>query len=59
MCVITDENGVVLSVSLIPGSIPIKAGLKWYFPVVGDYPKEGDVGHAEKQLNGGWTWVAA
>jgi hypothetical protein len=43
MCVITDENDVVVSVSLIPGIRPIPSRFKVYFPVVGELPREGDV----------------
>jgi len=43
MCVITDENDVVVSVSLIPGVNPIPSRFKVYFPVVGKLPCKGDV----------------
>ena len=43
MCVITGENDVVVSVSLIPGVNPVPLRFKVYFPVVGKLPHEGDV----------------
>lgn len=43
MCVITDKNDVVVSVSLIPGVNPIPSQFNVYFPVVGKLPNEGDV----------------
>ena len=33
MCIITDEKGVVLSISIIPGVESIPSHLKVYFPV--------------------------
>jgi len=33
MCVITDENDIVVSISLIPGVNNIPVGYKVYFPV--------------------------
>lgn len=42
MCVITDENNKVISVSLIPGVRPIPAYLRVYFPVTGDIPSVGE-----------------
>lgn len=42
MCVITDENDMVVSVSLIPGVKPISSRFNVYFPVVGELPCEGD-----------------
>jgi len=41
MCVITDENDVVVSVSLIPGMSKIPVGWHCYFPV--DYATVGSV----------------
>ena len=43
MCVITDQNHVVVSISLIPGVGYIPPSFHVYFPVVGELPKEGDV----------------
>ena len=43
MCVITDENNVVISVSLIPGVNPIPSRFNVYFPVVGDLPSVGQI----------------
>jgi hypothetical protein len=43
MCIITDENDIVVSVSLIPGINQIPSRFKVYFPFVGDLPCEGDV----------------
>lgn len=33
MCIITDENNIVVSISLIPGLKPIPMGWSMYFPV--------------------------
>jgi len=43
MCVITDENNVVVSISFIPGVDPIPLCFNVYFPVVGELPSMGDV----------------
>jgi hypothetical protein len=43
MCVITDENHIVVSVSLIFGAAEINSRLNVYFPVVGDIPSVGDM----------------
>lgn len=42
MCIITDENDIVVSVSLIPGTNPIPSNYNVYFPVNGQLPKEGE-----------------
>jgi hypothetical protein len=33
MCIITDENNVIVSISFIPGCNPISSKYKVYFPV--------------------------
>lgn len=44
MCIITDPNHVVKSVSLIPGvSLCLLKGWHVYFPWSGEIPVEGDV----------------
>lgn len=46
MCIITDENHIVKSISLIPGLGSIPANWHCYFPANCKYidaPKEGDV----------------
>lgn len=42
MCVITDNNHIVVSVSFICGCNMIPEGFHVYFPVVGYIPSEGD-----------------
>jgi len=45
MCIITDENHIVQSVSLIPGTGFIPGNWHCYFPAnctVGNLPQEGD-----------------
>lgn len=43
MCVITDINNKVLSVSLIPGLNPLPNGAIMYFPWMGNPPSIGDI----------------
>jgi len=43
MCIITNENDVVVSVSLIPGIQLIPDNFNVYFPVVGELPCCGDI----------------
>lgn len=52
MCVITDANHVVVSVSLILGTKVPGESYHVYFPVVGDLPNEGDVFIGERQEDG-------
>jgi len=40
MCVITDRNHIVVSISLIPGLGNMPVGFHMYFPVI-DVPMEG------------------
>lgn len=42
MCVITDENNTVVSISLIPGVGNIPNNYHVYFPVTGDIPNIGE-----------------
>lgn len=42
MCVITDNNHIVVSVSLIFGNGMIPSDFHVYFPVVGYIPSEGE-----------------
>lgn len=50
MCIITDENDIVVSVSLIPGVNPIPPQFNVYFPVTGDLPREGDTYKPESEI---------
>ena len=43
MCIVTDENDVVKSVSLIPGVGNMPESWNCYFPVINGLPKEGDI----------------
>lgn len=43
MCIITNENDIVVSVSLIPGVNPIPSTFNIYFPVRDGIPRIGDV----------------
>jgi hypothetical protein len=43
MCIITDENDIIVSISIIPGIQPIPSQFKVYFPVIGELPQVGDV----------------
>lgn len=43
MCVITDEDHIVRSVSFIPGLGNISADWHCYFPVTGPLPSVGEV----------------
>lgn len=42
MCIITDEQDIVISISFIPGLSIIPDGWHVYFPFVGDLPDIGD-----------------
>ena len=42
MCIITNTEHIVVSVSLIPGLSNIPESFHCYFPVKGLIPKEGD-----------------
>lgn len=42
MCIITDSQNIVKSLSLIPGLEPIPLGWIIYFPWVGELPQVGD-----------------
>jgi hypothetical protein len=48
-CVITDENHVVKSVSLIPGLAHIPSDWHCYFPFMGDFPEIGTIYKPQKE----------
>lgn len=43
MCIITDENNIVISISLIPGLGSMPSNYHCYFPVTSELPKLGEV----------------
>jgi hypothetical protein len=43
MCIITNENNIVVSVSLIPGLGTMPLTYHCYFPVTDNLPKIGDI----------------
>lgn len=51
MCIITDENDIVVSISLIPGIEPIHPRYHVYFPVNCELPYVGDKFKLEIEQN--------